>query len=141
MCKAVLLNRSGLVLERLAANVLLHAQVEPNHLATAMVNATTDQRATEHARVTRITLVLRAARNAIATPGNVPMAHLVMEIARASRGPMVLSAAKHAIATPENVPMAHLVMEFARASRARMDLPAVAPVIATSREEFATILH
>jgi hypothetical protein len=51
MCKAVLLNRSGLVLERLAANVLLHAQVEPNHLATAMVNATTDQQAVHCVRL------------------------------------------------------------------------------------------
>ena len=115
MCKAVLLNRSGLVLERLAANVLLHAQVEPNHLATAMVNATTDQQATEHARVTRITLVLRAARNAIATKVAVPMAHPVMEIARASWGRMDLHAVAPVIATPREALATRgpLVMEHA----------------------------
>ena len=68
MCKITLLNRSGLVLEPLAANVLLHAPVEPNHLVTAMVNVTMDQQGTAHVNVTFITMVLRAASVAIVTP-------------------------------------------------------------------------
>ena len=99
MCKTTLLSRSGLVLGDLAPNVLLFAQVEPNYLATAMVNATRDQQATGHARVTRITLVLRAAKNAIATRAAATMAHLVMELARASQAPMVVHAVALVIAT------------------------------------------
>ena len=53
----------------------------------------------EHARVTRITLVPRAAIHAIATQAAATMGRLVMESARASQAPMVLPAVACAIAT------------------------------------------
>jgi len=68
MWQTTISNRGGLVTEPLAANVLLHAPVEPNHLVTAMVNVTTDQQGTAHVNVTYITMVLRAASVAIVTP-------------------------------------------------------------------------
>ena len=141
MCKASLLSRSGLVLGRLAANALLNAPVEPNHLAAAVVNVKTDQRATEIAIVTRITLVPRATIHAIATQVAATMGHLVMESARAGQAPMVLPAAKYATATMVAATMGHLVMESARACQAPMVVHAVALVIATLREEFATMGH
>ena len=67
MWQTTISNRGGLVTEPLAANVLLHAPVEPNHLVTAMVNVTTDQQGTAHVNVTYITMVLRAASVAIVT--------------------------------------------------------------------------
>jgi hypothetical protein len=131
MCKVALLRRGGLVSGHLAPNVLLNAPVEPRHLVTAMVNATTGQTPPGHARVTRITLVPRAATHAIATQAAATMAHLVMESARASLAPMVLPASRNAIATQAAATMAQPVMEIARASLAPMVLPAAKHAIAT----------
>jgi hypothetical protein len=60
-------NQTGIVLDPLAANVNFHAQVQPNYLAMAMVNVTTEQQATEHALVIPASMVLPAVACAIAT--------------------------------------------------------------------------
>ena len=80
MWQTTISNRGGLVTEPLAANVLLHAPVEPNHLVTAMVNVTMDQQGTAHVNVTFFTMVPRAASVAIVTPRE----------ALATRGPLVM---------------------------------------------------